>query len=201
LRGKIAAYLVTAILVMAVMSAYAGYTFAPTRTLIQTTTTTITNAATSTTTITSSGVPNTRIVTAYYCGAESELMSINGSTYCTYDVSRDTVVGNPGYSYFVNGPVNFMGVQFTTYCPPNYAGCPVPANYTTTTTTTMLIGAMRFNMTFPDKAVEVAGDVIGDSHYVLMLSNHANPKAGMLIQYISNNGYTGYSVLLLDRYP
>jgi hypothetical protein len=94
-----------------------------------------------------------------------------------------------------------MGVSFATYCPPNYSGCPVPKNYTTTTQTitTMTIGAMRFfNMTFPDKAVEVAGDVIGDSQYVLILSNHSNPKAGMLIQYISNYGYT---VLLLVRYP
>jgi hypothetical protein len=127
-------------------------------------------------------------------------MTISGTTYCTTDVSQDIVVGNPGYSYFVNGSVNFMGVSFATYCPPNYSGCPVPKNYTTTTQTitTMTIGAVRFNMTFPDKAVEVAFSVVGDSQYVLMLSNHSDPTAGMLIQYISNYGYT---VVLLVRYP
>ena len=127
-------------------------------------------------------------------------MTINGSTYCTADVSKDTAVGNPGYSYFLNGSVDFMGVHFMTYCPPNYSGCPVPQNYTTTTQTTitMSIGAMRFNMTFPDKSIEIAGNVIGDSRTVLMLSNHVNPRAGILIQAAPSYGY---NVFLLVRYP
>lgn len=230
MRGKIAAYLVTAILIAAVMSAYAGFSLAPNRTLVQTTTTTqtstsqqvliltntliqtatvtsifpantvtITNTGVpSTTTITTVGAPSTTTVTSYYCGMGTTLLTINGSTYCTADVSKETVVGAPGYSYFVNGSVDFMGVHFTTYCPPNYSGCPVPPNTTVTTQTTVSAGAMRFNMTFPDRSIEITGGVIGDSQSVLMLSKHVDPRAGMLITYTSSYGY---SVFLLVRYP
>ncbi len=227
MRGKIAAYLVSVVLITAILSAYAGMSLTPPRTSVQTITTLepptiqqITNTVnqsvtvtfehppgtvvitsqgpgvTSTTTL--SGTPSTTTVTQYYCGAGTTVMKVNGSSYCAVDVSSDTVVGNPGFSYFVNGSVTFMGVRFQTYCPPNYSGCPVPPNYTTTTQTltTVSIGDMRFNMTFPDGKVEVAGNVIGDSSSVLMLSRHVNPMAGMLIQ---AKPY-GYSVFLLVRY-
>jgi hypothetical protein len=72
-----------------------------------------------------------------------------------------------------------MGVKFQTICPSNYQGCP----NSSTATTTVTAGAVRFNMTFPDKTIETTGAVIGDSQKVLILSNHVAPRAGMQVEY------------------
>jgi hypothetical protein len=77
-------------------------------------------------------------------------MTVNGSLYYADNISKDISVGNPGDSYFLNGSVTFLGVKFETLCPPSYSGCPVPPGTTITTYTTMYIGAIRLNATFPD---------------------------------------------------
>lgn len=112
------------------------------------------------------------------CGLGVQLIPLNATEFCADDVANDTVLGAPGYSYFRNGSITFMGVTFQTFCPSEYMGCP-GAN---STAATVMLGIMRFTMTFPDKTKETAGAAIGDLTYVSMLSNHSNPRAGMLIE-------------------
>jgi len=111
-------------------------------------------------------------------GPCAKLVTLNGTGYCADDVSNDTVLGGPGYSYFRNVSIAFMGVTFQTYCPWEYAGCP-GANGTVTE---VMLGVIRFTMTFPDNTNETVGAPIGDLTYVHILSSHSDPRAGMLIE-------------------
>lgn|GEM_PF-555930 len=125
---------------------------------------------------------------------EVHLTNVNGSYFWADDVSKDIVVGMPGYSYFLNGSVTFDGVNFQTICPPIYRGCPG----SNSSSTIVLAGAIRFNMTFPDKSTETTGEVIGDTIYSYVLSNHS-PRAGMLIEYVNDYPHNSvdYAVFLL----
>jgi hypothetical protein len=129
--------------------------------------------------------------------SEVFLTQVNGSFYWADDVSKDTEIGMPGYSYFRNASITFGGVKFQTICPPIYSECPIPAG-TTITQETVLAGAISFNMTFPDGSTETAGDVIGNSIYLAILSQH-QPRAGMLIEYVNDypNSPVPYAVFLL----
>ncbi len=122
------------------------------------------------------------------------LMKVNGSFYWADDVSKDIVIGMPGYSYFLNGSVTFDGVKFQTICPSNFRDCPG----SNSSSTIVLAGAIRFNMTFSDKSTEIVGDVIGDSIYMFVLSHHY-PRAGMLIEYVNDYPHNSvvYGVFLL----
>jgi len=120
----------------------------------------------------------------------SPTMNVNGSLYYADNVSMDISVGNPGYSYFHNGSVTFLGVKFETYCPPSYGGCPLPAGVTETKVTTVTIGLIRLNATFPDKSTETIDGLIGTIDYFYVFSHHSNPQAGILIVY--SNGYKAY---------
>jgi hypothetical protein len=122
------------------------------------------------------------------------LMNVNGSYYWADDVSKDIMVGMPGYSYFLNGSVTFDGVTFQTICPSNFRDCPG----SNSSSTIVYAGAIRFNMTFPDKSTETVGKVIGDSIYMFVLSQHY-PKAGMLIEYVNDYPHNSvvYDVFLL----
>lgn len=122
------------------------------------------------------------------------LMKVNGSFYWAVDVSKDIVIGMPGYSYFLNGSVTFDGVKFQTICPPNFGGCPG----SNSSSTMVYAGAIRFNMTFPDKSTETVGSVIGNSIYTFVLSHHY-PRAGMLIEYVNDYPHNSlvYGVFLL----
>lgn len=125
-------------------------------------------------------------------------MSVNGSFYIAADISSEIVVQNPGYAYFRNASVTFDGVKFETICLPEYSGCPVPSGSTTAQTVTVVgLRAYRFNMTFPDGTTETAGGVIGDVPYTFAVSNHAYPRAGMLIEYVTYNGNGSYHAFLL----
>ncbi|HUI86089.1 MAG TPA: hypothetical protein VLY21_02905 [Nitrososphaerales archaeon] len=108
------------------------------------------------------------------------VMEVNGSLYNVDDVSNDTVVQNPGYSYFVNGSIAFEGVRFATICPPYYSGC--PGGTASQVKTIVMAGAIMFNMTFPISFNETAGGVIGDLSYAYFLSHHIGPRAGILIE-------------------
>ena len=125
---------------------------------------------------------------------EVHLMNVGGSYYWVDDVSKDIVVGMPGYSYFLNGSVTFDGVNFRTLCPPIYQGCPGSNG----SSTVVKAGAIAFNMTFPDKSTEGTGEVIGDTIYSYVLSSHS-PRAGMLIEYVNDypNNSVDYAVFLL----
>ena len=116
------------------------------------------------------------------------LMKVNGSYYWADDVSRDIVIGQPGYSYFLNASVTFDGVKFQTICPPIYRDCPG----SNSSSTVIYAGAIRFNVTFQDKTTETVGDVIGDSVFTYVLSQHS-PMAGMLIEYVNDYNYPNSS--------
>ena len=151
-----------------------------TPTISSTTTVVVSSTSASSTTASFISTTTSNSATALApCGTAGRTVTISGSNYCLIDVSNDIVVGAPGYSYFINRSVTYMGVDFQTICPSSYQGCP----NSTTTSTQMMIGAIKFNMTFPDKTVETQGSVIGDSEHVLIVSNHVNPKAGMQIDY------------------
>jgi hypothetical protein len=117
--------------------------------------------------------------------------AINGVSYCTDDVTTYIVMQNPGYGYFPNRSISFMGVRFDTVCQPGYAGC--PGNSNSKQTTTVLAAAIELTLTFPGNSYETIGDVIGASTQVIILSNHIDPKAGIII----SRGNTGYNVFLL----
>lgn len=108
-------------------------------------------------------------------------MTVNGSLYYADDVSTDMTLGGPGYSFFHNASVTFLGVTFETYCPPSDSGCPVPPGTTVTTTTTVFLSLIRFNATFPDGITETVSGVIGDATYVYFFSQHTDPQAGIVI--------------------
>lgn len=127
------------------------------------------------------------------CGIGAQLIPLNGTLYCADDVANDTVLGGPGYSYFLNNSVTFDGVKFQTICPSIYRGCPG----SNSSSTMMYAGAVRFNMIFPDGTNETAGAVIGDLTYVPILSSHSNPQAGMLIEIEYGANETTDHVLLL----
>ncbi len=129
--------------------------------------------------------------TSSLCGGTSHMTTISGTTYCTDDVSNDAVVQNPGYAYFLNDSVTFMGVTFQMICPPSFLGCPGTSNVTEKTT--MLAGAIMVNLAFPDKTNETIGGVIGISSGITVLSKHNDPTAGVMI---SRSG-SSYDVFLL----
>lgn len=129
----------------------------------------------------------TTLSTVYVSKSRVFTMNVNGSLYYADDVSNDTVVQNPGYAYFLNASVTFSGVRFEMICPTIYAGCPIPTGTAVKNQTIVLAGAFRFNMTFPDGSTETTGNIIGDSTYVFALSQHTDPRAGILIEYVEYN--------------
>lgn len=154
-----------------------AYQYASPRSVTVTTTHTSPSVSTVTTTYTSLSISHSKVF----------LMEVNGSLYYADDVSEDISVGAPGYSYFLNGSVAFSGVKFETICPPIYAGCPIPSGTTIQNQTIVYAGAIRLNVTFSDGNTETIGGVIGDSTYMFVLSQHAYPRAGILIEYVTYN--------------
>ncbi len=150
-------------------------------------------------------VSTTTLSTAYVFRGGVFTMNVNGSLFYADNISGDMVVQNPGYAYFMNGSVTFDGVKFETICLPNYSGCPIPAGTVQNQTRTVPgAGAITIKMTFPDKNTETRGEVIGDSTYVFVLSQHANPRAGVLIEYIEYNyphNFPPYKAFLLVSTP
>jgi hypothetical protein len=126
------------------------------------------------------------------CVVSVSTTRVGGSAFYTDNVTSDISVGNPGYSYFLNGSVAFMGVEFATICPPIYAGCPIPAGGNMSSQQALYAGAIRLNVAFRDGTNETIGDVIGET-YTVSLSQHTNPRAGILIVYTdSSPGYKSY---------
>ncbi|MHB8565880.1 MAG: hypothetical protein ACYC7D_05615 [Nitrososphaerales archaeon] len=114
-----------------------------------------------------------------FCGAKTGVTYVNGTAYCTDNVTNDTVVQDPGYTYFLNESITFMGVTFRAICQANYNGCPGTTNVTVRTT--LLAAAITVSLTFSDNTSETMGQVIGDSGEVTLLSAHVDPKAGVMI--------------------
>ena len=125
-------------------------------------------------------------------------MTVNGSSYYADNITSDITMGFPGYSYFDNASVTFLGVKFETYCPLSYEGCPAPPGTTRTITyTTMSLGIVGLNITFPDKITEHISAPIGDDDYIFAFTHHTDPQAGVLIVY--NGGFEAYLLVSVAR--
>jgi hypothetical protein len=118
-------------------------------------------------------------------------MIVNNSIYCAPDVSKDIIVQQPGYGYFLNSSITFMGVKFETICPSNYRGCPGSSS----NSTIVYAAAIQLNVAFSDGTKGTLGGVIGDSTYFFVISQHLEPKVGILIEYSSNT--SSYKTFLL----
>jgi hypothetical protein len=187
--------IVASLLAFAIIgSAGAGYLVGvanshhPTASVVSAISSTLVVSTTTTTTVTSRYTP--------VVNNEVFLMQVNGSYYWADDVSKDTEVGLPGYSFFYNGSITFDGVRFTTICPPNYLGCPNPYG-NVTSTATVLMGVMSFTMTFPDKTTE-NGFMFTTETPCYYISHHS-PRAGMLVEYVGGYSLTPvpFAVFLL----
>jgi len=144
------------------------------------------------TTLTSSATSD-----AAACGVGNQVITLNSTEYCADDVANDAAIGSPGYSYFRNDSVTFEGVKFQTICPSSYRGCP-GANGSASL---VMLGIMRFTMTFPDNTNETASSVIADFSYAQILSNHSDPRAGMLIEITYGAHATTHVYLLVEKQP
>jgi hypothetical protein len=139
---------------------------------------------------------STTTLPANYVNKNVFVINVNGSLYYADDISSDTVVQNPGYTYFRNTSVAFDGVKFETVCPQEDLGCPVLAGNKTTQTVTVMLGVYQFKMTFPNGTTVTTGSAIGDLTYTYAISN----GAGMLIEYVEYNypnNFLPYHVFLL----
>ncbi len=111
-------------------------------------------------------------------------MEVNGLLYYADNVTSDVVIQIPGYSYLLNGSVTFLGVRFTTICPPQVEGCPAPGSTVTNQSSISAIagGAIRLSLTFPDGTNETIGGEPGPGYpSFFILSQHADPQAGILL--------------------
>jgi hypothetical protein len=179
-----AAIIIAAVLISASLFVAIGQ---PTKTVTATSTMTTTVTTTSTITAETSGLKGVVF-----------LMDVNGSYYWADDVSKDIVIGSPGYSYFLNGSVTFDGVKFQTVCPSIYRDCPGSNN----SSTVVYADVIQLKMTFPNgtnATVGRAGFFTAIPTYVL--SQNSTQKAGMLIEYVNDYNYpystTDYAVFLL----
>jgi hypothetical protein len=175
-NGTLAALLVVALIIGI---AFGAVIFPRTLNLSSTQTTTVSTVQTTT-------LVSTTTLPATYVNKGVFIMNVNGSFYYADDVSSDIEVDNPGYAHFHNASVTFDGVKFETICPQEYSGCPEPAG-NKTVQTQVWMGVYEFNMTFPNGTTETTQGFIGDSTYTFALSNHASPRAGILIEYIEYN--------------
>lgn len=161
---------------------------------VATRTATSTKTETKTQTFTS---VTTSTVTTGLSSAPPPSMTVNGSSYYYDNVTADTTVGAPGYSYFHNSSVTFLGIQFTTYCPPVDIGCPSTSSTSIATYTTISLGIISMSVHFPDGTNETVSVVIGDSTYAFGFTHYSDLTAGILVTYSTNGHQSGYNVYLL----
>jgi hypothetical protein len=123
-------------------------------------------------------------------------MNVSGSYYWADDVSKDIVIGSPGYSYFLNGSVTFDGVKFQTICPSIYRDCPG----SNSSSTIVYADVIQLKMTFPNGTNETVGHAgFFTAIPTYSLSQNSAPRAGMLIEYVNDYPHNSvdYAVFLL----
>src|ERR1700730_5690450 len=101
--GSFAFVLVVGVLVIAAVLAFSREN--------RTSTSAVSSSTTNTTSDVNPSMSNTSSVTGT-CGPGIQTMALNGTAFCAHDVANDTVLGGPGYSYFRNGSITFIGVTF-----------------------------------------------------------------------------------------
>ena len=126
---------------------------------------------TTTRTVTTTGTPSNTTC--------SEI-TVNGSDYCSLDVTDNMTFQQFGYST-LNAPVTFMGVTFESTCQSNAADCPTESQSTVSS------GVIPFELIFPDSSVQYIGALYpssigsGQEEYYLT-STQTSPRAGFLLE-------------------
>lgn len=119
-------------------------------------------------------------------------LDLNGTTFCTLDVTSLMVFTEPGYD-IMKRPVTFNGVTFETVCPDNAAYC---GNQTRTGTRT-LVSDIIFKFMFHDSSSDEVGIVVpSGGETTQLMSGHTHPRAGVLLQFPPQQR-GGLDVLLL----
>jgi hypothetical protein len=119
--------------------------------------------------------------------------AVGTTGYYVANVTDDMNVLSEGYIYILNKSVNFEGVTFTTLCP----GI-IPCDDQSTVTRIAGIpsaGWIELQMVFPDGKNETLVNNVGSSDYTVLLSQHANPTAGIELQYVAKTSQ--YEAFLL----
>ncbi len=107
-------------------------------------------------------------------------ITVNGTGYCTLDVTDNMTFEEFGYSV-LNAPVTFMGVTFESTCQSNAANCPTESQ------STVSIGAIPFELIFPDGGIQYISALYpsnigsGQEEYYLT-STQTLPRAGFLLE-------------------
>lgn len=124
-----------------------------------------------------------------------DIVEINGTSFCTMDVTNQLEFAIPGYSQLA-APVTFMGVTFQTYCPPNLGPCAGRPNRQISTA--VGVGVLLFNLTFSDGHGESAFTYLpyyGPPLYIL--SKHSTPRAGFSVAYVKEASVADLRITLL----
>jgi hypothetical protein len=120
--------------------------------------------------------------------------AVGTTGYYVANVTNGTSVPAEGYIYFVNNSVRFEGVNFTSLCPGITPWC---GDQSTVTRGPGIpsAGWIELQMTFSDGKNETLLNNVGSSDYTVLLSQHANPTAGVEFQYVAQTSQ--YEVFLL----
>lgn len=124
-----------------------------------------------------------------------DLVEINGTSFCTRDVTGQIEFAIPGYSQLAT-PVTFMGVTFQTYCPLSLGPCAGRSQQRISTV--VGTGVLLFNLTFSDghgESVFTYLPYYGPPFYIL--SKHSSPKAGFSVAYIKGASVADVRIVLL----
>ncbi len=156
-----------AIVIAGVLISASVYVAVQASTRTTTTTRTVTTAATSTQTTCSE-------------------IAINGTGYCSLDVTDNMTFEQFGYS-ILNAPVTFMGVTFESTCQSN------PANCATESQSTVSSGFIPFELIFPNGEIQYISalyppGIPGQEEYYLT-TTQTSPTAGFLLEGASTAPY------------
>jgi hypothetical protein len=154
-------------------------------------------AATDKSTTTSSDViattTTTRTVTVTRTPSQTACseITVNGTEYCSLDVTENMTFEEFGYS-MLNAPVTFMGVTFESTCQSNAANCPTESQ--SAAQSTVSSGVIPFELIFPDSGIQYIGALYpssngpGQEEYYLT-STQTSPRAGFLLEGASTAPY------------
>jgi hypothetical protein len=113
--------------------------------------------------------------TVDYCGNQ---ISLNGTTYCSLNVTNITSVGVPGFATMYP-PVDLMGVYFRTTCQDDMGNCG-------TGNTTMFIGDIMYNIGFHDGTNQNVSTPWSECTTGDFLTDHQGLTAGFYLECVKD---------------
>ncbi|QQG48615.1 MAG: hypothetical protein HY247_07715 [archaeon] len=131
-------------------------------------------------------------------GEKQFYIEVAGTLYFAEEVSDLMVFQQEGFTYIKNTSITFVGVKFQTLCSVTDSVCPT-GTVTTTSNSSALGAFIRFRMTFPGGAQEIATESIGGLNYAPATSAHTDPSAGILVEYL-NKSHSYKAFLLVTPY-